>query len=103
MPVVTKEQALELLTKEVQEKLGVDELVEVYNEAFPDHPYTEAAAHQDTTPLIEQLVELIHREQGVDEVMDLWGLIIPKTRNIWYDEEEDRIHFNEETEAISAD
>ena len=57
MPVVTKEQALEQLTNEVQEKLAIDELLEVYNEIFPDDPYTEAEAREDVTPLIEQLVE----------------------------------------------
>jgi hypothetical protein len=103
MPVVTKEQALELLTNEVREKLPADEVLEVYNELFPDKPYTEEEAQEDVTPLIEELVDHIHREQGIDEVMELWGLIIPKHRNIWYDEEEDRIHYNEESEAVSAE
>jgi hypothetical protein len=39
----------------------------------------------------------------IDEIMDLWGLIFPKHRNVWYDEEEEHIHYNEETEAVSAE
>jgi hypothetical protein len=103
MPVVTKEQALELLTQEVQEKLGADELLEVYNEVFPDDPYTEEEAHEDVTPLIEQLVAHINSGLEIDVLMDLWGLLFPKHRNVWYDDEEERIHYNEETEAIPAE
>jgi hypothetical protein len=103
MPVVTKDQALELLTNEVQEKLGSDELLEVYNELFPDDPYTEEEVHEDVTPMIEQLVDHITSGLEIDEVIDLWRLIIPKHRNVWYDEEEERIHYNEETEAVSSE
>jgi hypothetical protein len=103
MPVITKEQALELLTNEVQENLAADELLEVYNEVFPDDPSTEEEVHEDSWPLIEQLVDHINRGLEIDEVMDLWGLIFPKHRNVGYDDEAERIHYNEETEAVSAE
>jgi hypothetical protein len=103
MPVVTKDRALELLTDEVQEKLGADELLEVYNEVFPDDPYTEEQAPQDPSPLRERLVEHVRSGLGIDEVIDLWGLIFPKHRNVWYDEEEERIHYNEEAEAVPSE
>jgi hypothetical protein len=103
MPVVTKDGALELLTNEVQEKLGADELLEVYNEVFPDNPSTEEAAHEDVTPLIERLVDHVNSGLEIDEVIDLWGLIFPRRRNVWYDEEEERLHYNEEAEAVSSE
>lgn len=103
MPVVNQDQALELLTNEVQEKLGADELLEVYNELFPDHPYTEADAHEDSWPLIEQLVDHIKSRLEIDEVIDLWGLILPKHRNVWYDDEEEKIHYNEEAETVPSE
>jgi hypothetical protein len=103
MPVVTKDEALELLTQEVQEKLGSDELLEVYNEVFPDDPYTEEEVHNDVTPLIEQLVDHVNSGLGIDEVIDLWGLIFPRHRNVWYDDEEERLHYNEEAEAVSSE
>ena len=99
MPVVTKEQALELLTHEVRENLGADEVLEVYNEVFPDDPHTA----EESGPLIEQLVGHINGGLEMDEVMDLWGLIFPKHRNVWYDEEEERIHYNEEAEAVPSE
>src|SRR5437868_1200971 len=103
MPVVTKEQALELLTNEVQKHFDADELLEVYDEVFPDHPYPEEEASKDPTPLIEELVEHIQGESRIEEVLDLWGLIFPRHRNVWYNEEEERIHYNEEAEALSAE
>jgi hypothetical protein len=103
MPVVTKDKALELLTNEVQEKFGADELLEVYNEVFPDEPYTDEEAHEDVTPLIEQLVDHVNSGLGVEEVIDLWGLIFPRHRNVWYDDEEERLHYNEEAEAVQSE
>jgi hypothetical protein len=103
MPVVTKDKALELLTHEVQQKLGADELLEVYNEVFPDDPHTVVEARGDVTPLIERLVAHVNSGLEIDEVLDLWGLIFPRHRNVWYDEEEERLHYNEEAEVVSSD
>jgi len=44
----------------VQEKLGAEELLEVYNEVFPDDPYTEDEAYEDVSLLIEPLVDHIN-------------------------------------------
>jgi hypothetical protein len=103
MPVLTKRQALELLTNEVQEKLGADELLEVYNEVFPDEPHTEEEANEDVTPLVGQLVDHVNSGLEIDEIIDLWGLIFPKHRNVWYDDEDERLHYNEEAEAVSLE
>jgi hypothetical protein len=103
MPAVPKDQALGLLTSEVREKLGVDELLEVYHEVFPDNQYTAEEAQKDARPLIERLAGHISSNLAVDEILDLWGLIIPRDRNVWYDDEAGQIHYNEELEAISAE
>jgi hypothetical protein len=103
MPVVTKAQALELLTNEVQEKLAADEILEVYNEVFPDDLHTLEEAQENSAPLVERLVDHIKGGLEIDEVMDLWGLIFPKHRNVWYDDEEERIHYNEEPEAVPSE
>jgi hypothetical protein len=100
MPAVNKDQALELLTREVK-NFAIDELLEVYNEAFPTHPTTEEEARKDPSPLVEQLVQVIKTRLEVDEVVSLWRLIIPKHYNVWYDEEEERIHYQEVPEVVS--
>ncbi len=103
MPVITKEQALKLLTSEVKDELGADELLEVYNEVFPNDPHTTEGVEEDSTPLSEQLVEHINGGREIDEVMDLWGLIFPKHRNVWYDDSEERLHYNEEPEVVPSE
>lgn len=102
MPMVTKGEAIELLTKELKDRLGVDELLEVYNEVFPDDPYTAEEAPKDVTPLVEQLVDHLNSGLAVEEIVDLWGLIFSRHRDVWYDEEAERIHYTEDAEPVTA-
>ncbi len=56
MPVATRDEALELLSREVQQHLPNDELVEVYHEVFRFKPAAEQEARRTSGPLAEQLV-----------------------------------------------
>jgi hypothetical protein len=102
MPAVNKDQALELLAREVQ-KFDPDELLEVYNEVFPDYPGSQKKAREDPSPLAGQLIEYIQSGLAIDQIIDLWGVILPGHHNLWYDEEEEKIHYNEEAEAVPSD
>jgi len=31
-----------------------------------------------------------------EEIVDLWNVVFPQDRNVWYDEEAKAIHYNEE-------
>jgi hypothetical protein len=46
-----------------------------------------------------RIVDHINSELEIDEVIDLWRPILPRHRNLWYDEVEERIHYNEEAEG----
>ena len=100
MPAVTKDQALVLLTKEV-ERYETDELVEVYNELFRTRPRTLEEAQKDPARLVAEIVAHIRSDLEIDEFVHLWRLIIPRDRNVWYNEEEDLIYYNEEIEAAT--
>jgi hypothetical protein len=95
MATVTRKQAIDIMTKQVQEHFGVDELLEVHNELFPDRPFTEEEALQNYTPLVTRIVDHLNGRLEPEELVDLWSLIIPGHRKVWYDEEEERFHFNE--------
>ena len=95
MATVTREQAVDLLTKQVEEHFGVDELLEVHNELFPDEPFTEEEAHEDYIPLVERIVDHLKGGLEPEEIVEVWSLIFPRHRNVWYDEEEERFHYNE--------
>ena len=101
MPVISKEQAVERMIRQV-EKYDPDELLEVHNELFPNEQRTEAEARQDATPLVKRVVDHISGRE-IDELVELWGFIFPaKYRNIWYEEEEDGIHYDER-DAVPAE
>jgi len=102
MAAVNRDQALELLAGEVR-KFDFDELLEVYNELFPEHPSSAEKAQKDPSPLVRELIDHIHSGLEIDQIIDLWGVILPDHRNLWYDEEEETIHYNEEAEAVPSE
>jgi hypothetical protein len=101
MPVISKEEAVERMIRQV-EKYDPLELLEVHNEVFPNEKRTEAEVRQDPTPLVRRLVDFI-RESEIGDLVFLWGFIFPvRYRNIWYEEEEDGIHYDE-PDAVPAE
>src|SRR5262249_11091547 len=101
MPVVSKEQAVERMTRQV-EQFDPDELLEVHNELFPNEQRTEGEARQEPAPLVQRLVEYISGSE-IGSLVFLWGFIFPaRYRNIWYEEEEDGIHYDE-ADAVPAE
>lgn len=88
MPAVSTNEAAERLAK-VVEKAKLNTLTEIYAELFPDKP---AVAVQSAADLAQ------HVRSGLDaeELVDLWNVVFPADRNVWYDEEDEKIHYNEE-------
>ena len=94
MPVISKEVAVERMSRQV-EKYDPLELLEVHNELFPNEQRTEAETRQDPTPLVKRVVDYIRRSE-IGKPRISVGFIFPvRYRNIWYEEEEDGIHYDE--------
>lgn len=93
MPVLLKHQAAEKLATFV-EKIEPVILAEIYSELFPE----EVAPPQ---PSATDLAKYIRGGLAAEEIVDLWNVVFPSDRNIWYDEQEDEIHFNEEVAGYS--
>ena len=102
MPAVNKDQALELLSGEIQ-KFDADELLEVYNEVFPEHPSSAELARKDPSSLVKQIVDYIRSGLEIDELIDLWEVILPRHHDLWYDEEEEKINYHDETEPVPSE
>lgn len=103
MPVVTRDQVIELLTKAVEEDLHADDLLQVHNELFPDDPVTEEEVYDDVTPATETILSYINSDLAVEDLLDLWNLIYPKHRHVWYDEQAEKFHYTEESSPLPAD
>lgn len=100
MPTITIEAAVERIVSQIQ-PLGRDDLVEVYNEVFPH----ESVAMDDEIEDARLLTEVMnHVQEGleVEEVIDLWNVVFPQDRNVWYDEEATNIRYNEEPERVES-
>jgi hypothetical protein len=88
MPALTKAEASEKIVRAV-EKARADELVEIYAELFPDRP-------APPEPRIGDIVGYIRHGLLAEEIVDLWNVVFPADRNVWYDEEENAIRYNDE-------
>jgi hypothetical protein len=97
MATITKQQAVDQLNQAVGEA-GPDDLVEIYNELFPKTPTTEDQANENPTALLKTIRAHIDRGLEVEEILDLWNVIFPTHRGVWYDEDEGLIHYDEKLE-----
>jgi hypothetical protein len=88
MPELSKNEAAEKLAK-VVEKAKPSDLAEIYAELFPEMPTPSSPAASDLARHIREGLE-------AEEIVDLWNVVFPADRNVWYDEEANAIHYNEE-------
>jgi hypothetical protein len=88
MPALKKNQAVERLAQ-VVEKAKPTALVEIYAELFPEKPRATVLSAADLARHVRSGLE-------AEEIVDLWNVVFPADRNVWYEEEGEKIHFNEE-------
>jgi hypothetical protein len=88
MPALSKAEAAERLAIGV-EKAKASVLPEIYAELFPERPPGAPAVASEIARHIRAGLE-------AEEMVDLWNVVFPEDRNVWYDEETRAIHFNEE-------
>jgi len=99
MATITKGQAVDRLTDAVR-KAHPDDLAEVHNELFPEKPTTEEEAKEDPAALVRRIIA--HMDNGLElqEILDLWNVIFPKHRRVWFDEDDGMIHYDEKIEPV---
>ena len=88
MPALSKAEAVERLAAGV-ERAKPSDLPEIYAELFPERP-------PGATPVASEIVRLIRGGLEAEEMVDLWNVVFPEDRHVWYNEETRAIHFNEE-------
>jgi hypothetical protein len=83
-------------------RLQTYDLVEAFNELRPDSPRSSDDPAIDKDELVRVLSGQINAGLEVEELVDLWNVIFPQDRNVWYDEETDALHVNEEPEHVET-
>jgi hypothetical protein len=99
MQAVPTAQAIERLMQAVEDA-HPDDLVEIYNELFPGDPIGEDEARRDRTALVRRIVDHIRNGLQPEEIVDLWNVIFPEHSGVWFDDEENRIVYNEERGTV---
>ncbi|MEX0793718.1 MAG: hypothetical protein WD045_11310 [Pirellulaceae bacterium] len=89
MPTLSTNEAAQRLAKGV-EAARPSALTEIYAELFPEKVAT-------TNPSATDLARYVQSGLEAEELVDLWNVVFPEDRNVWYDEEEAKIHYNEES------
>lgn len=93
MPALSTGEAAERLAQGIEQaKPAV--LKEIYAELFPEKPAAGAPSAVD-------LAQHVRSGLAAEELVDLWNVIFPADRNVWYDEEDEKLRFNEETFGYS--
>ncbi|MGO9597348.1 MAG: hypothetical protein ACLP7Q_04940 [Isosphaeraceae bacterium] len=88
MPMLSKAEAAERLAASV-ERAKPSQLPEIYSELFPER----APA---APPVASEIARHIRGGLEAEEIVDLWNVVFPEDRNVWYEDETKAIHFNEE-------
>jgi hypothetical protein len=88
MPALSKTEAAEKLAHGVEQANPAD-LPEIYSELFPD-------SHSQVPVVASEIAKHVRSGLEAEEIVDLWNVVFPEDRNVWYDEEAESIHFNEE-------
>jgi hypothetical protein len=88
MPALSANEAAERLAKAV-EKSKPTSLAEIYAELFPERPVAAQPSAADVAKHVRTGLE-------AEEIVDLWNVVFPADRNVWHDEEDGKIHYNEE-------
>lgn len=88
MPTLSATEAVERLAKGV-EKARPPVLAEIWTDNFPDY-------HPDSPPSATDLARHVRDRLEADEIVDLWNVVFPEDHNVWFNEETNEIHFNEE-------
>ena len=102
LAAVSLEQAAEILETEVGKNLASDEVFEIYNELFPEDRGAEDEAYKNDGPLIKRICDRIRGNGDAEDLVYLWELILTKHRNVWFNEEDNLIYYDEEHESLAA-
>jgi hypothetical protein len=88
MPMLSTNEAAERLARAV-ERAKPSDLGEIYAELFPEETSSKS-------PAAGEIARQIRSGLAAEELVDLWNVLFPGDRNVWYNEETRAIHYNEE-------
>jgi hypothetical protein len=89
MPAIPKAEAVERLAKAV-EKASSDDLLQIFTELYPARPLPDVSGSKAEL-LAKTLAAHIREEIEPEEIVDLWSVVFPAERHVYWDEEDDAL------------
>lgn len=94
MPAIPLKDAMEQLALAV-EKAAPEDLVEIFAELFPAKSPPDVSETKSAAVALE-LARHIRTGIEPEEVVDLWNVVFPSARNVYYDEEDRALRQDEQ-------
>jgi hypothetical protein len=88
MAVMARGEAIERLAGAV-ERIQPEDIPGLYSELHPYKPVPTGLS-------AAKMAAFVRNKLTEGEIADLWQFLFPQDRNIWYNEETDEVHYNEE-------
>lgn len=92
MPAISKSEAVERLAQAVEAATS-DDLVDIYAELFPDRSRLRPA---DAEKRRGEIAEYVRTKMEPEELVDLWNVVYPTHRNVYYDDADGLLCYNQE-------
>jgi hypothetical protein len=93
MPVIPLKDAIEQLARAV-EAAAPEDLAEIHAELFPAKHLPDLSGANAAT-VAPELARSIRAGIEPEEVVDLWNVVFPADRDVYYDEEDGALRHNE--------
>ncbi len=102
MPAISKRKAIEALT-EAFRRAPPDELAEIHNELYPEDKVREPEVRRDPATVTAKIQKAFDEGLEVETIVDLWNVVFPEHRQVRYDEETNKIHYEKAEQAVWQD
>lgn len=101
MSQISEVVATQRLSSEI-EKLSWDDIVEIHNELFPLQPLSVESESKDADEVRKKVMNRLAEGLESEEIIDLWNVVFPRDRNVWFDDEQVCVRFNEEPQQVES-
>jgi hypothetical protein len=92
MSAIRKSEAVEKLAQAAS-AASCDDLADVFAELFPDKPRLRLP---DAEQRRSEIIEYIRTKMEPEEMVDLWNVVFPAHRNVYYDDADGLLCYTQE-------
>ncbi len=99
MATIKKQEAVDRIVEAIKKSEWFD-LHDYHNEIFPSKPMGEAKAKAHPAQVLKKILAHIDKGLEIEEIVDLWNVVFTRQRNVWFDEEEELLHYEIADESM---